>query len=266
MGIDRRKFLQVSGLTMLGFAAGSPARVFSQEDSILVDSVTTGDGTITPVVGSRWAMVVDLKKCKDDGGEDCRDCMLACHEVHNVPQFDDPHDEIKWIWKESFHGTFHSQEHEFLSEDITHANVPVLCNHCDRPPCVRVCPTKATWKRESDGIVMMDMHRCIGCRYCIVACPYGARSFNFRDPRPRIEKVNPRFPTRMRGVVEKCNFCADRLALGKMPACVEACKHGALKFGDLEDPNSEVRQLLKDNFTIRRRPELGTQPQVYYLV
>ncbi|MBD3331587.1 4Fe-4S dicluster domain-containing protein [candidate division GN15 bacterium] len=266
MGFDRRKFLKLSGLTFLGFAAGSPARVFGQQDTTMVDSTATGDGTITPISGSRWAMLVDLRACNEKGGEDCDDCIAACHRVHNVPEFDDSHDEIKWIWKTSFHSAFHSQEHEFLDEAITHGNTMVLCNHCDRPPCVRVCPTQATWKRESDGIVMMDMHRCIGCRYCVVACPYGARSFNFRDPRPHIEEINPKFPTRMRGVVEKCNFCAERLATGKMPACVKACKHGALKFGDLEDPQSEVRKILGDGFSIRRRPELGTQPQVYYLV
>jgi molybdopterin-containing oxidoreductase family iron-sulfur binding subunit len=131
---------------------------------------------------------------------------------------------------------------------------------------VRVCPTKATWKRESDGIVMMDWHRCIGCRYCVVGCPYGSRSFNWRDPRPFIEETNTEYPTRTRGVVEKCTFCDSRLDHGQMPACVEACKHGALVFGDLEDPDSEVRKLLSEHFTLRRKPALGTQPEVYYIV
>jgi molybdopterin-containing oxidoreductase family iron-sulfur binding subunit len=129
-----------------------------------------------------------------------------------------------------------------------------------------VCPTQATWKRESDGIVMMDWHRCIGCRYCVVACPYGSRSFNWRDPRPAIPEVDPDFPTRMRGVVEKCTFCEERLARGLMPACVEACENDEMVFGDLEDPNSEVRRLLRENFTIRRKPTLGTHPQIYYIV
>ena len=121
---------------------------------------------------------------------------------------------------------------------------PLLCNHCQNPPCVRVCPTKATFQRP-DGIVAMDYHRCIGCRYCMAGCPYGSRSFNFRDPKPFIDKEtrNPEFPARMRGVVEKCNFCVDRLAQGLMPACVEASK-GAIAFGDLDDPESEVRKLL----------------------
>jgi molybdopterin-containing oxidoreductase family iron-sulfur binding subunit len=99
----------------------------------------------------------------------------------------------------------------------------------------------------------------------MAACPYGSRSFNFRDPRPFIRNMNPKFPTRMKGVVEKCNFCAERLAVGKMPACVEA-SNGAIVFGDLEDPTSSVRALLKSNYTIRRKQGLGTEPAVYYIV
>jgi len=113
---------------------------------------------------------------------------------------------------------------------------------------------------------MMDMHRCIGCRYCIAACPYGSRSFNWRDPRPFIKNLNKEYPTRTRGVVEKCNFCAERLAKGLHPACVDACEEKALVFGDLEDPESEVRALLRENYAIRRKPALGTNPEVYYIV
>jgi molybdopterin-containing oxidoreductase family iron-sulfur binding subunit len=99
----------------------------------------------------------------------------------------------------------------------------------------------------------------------MAACPYGSRSFNFRDPRPFIEEENKEFPTRMKGVVEKCNFCAERLAVGKLPACVEA-SNGAIVVGDLEDPESEVRELLRSNYTIRRKPDLGAGPSVYYIV
>ena len=113
----------------------------------------------------------------------------------------------------------------------------------------------------------MDYHRCIGCRFCMAGCPYGARSFNFVDPRKYLSDPvpNPTFPTRMIGVVEKCTFCAERLAVGKMPACVEA-SGGKILFGDLEDPNSTVRQALAANYSIRRKPNLGTQPGVYYLI
>lgn len=264
MSIDRRRFLKVSGITVAGLAAGSPSRLLGQED-IAPAPLSQETGPVEPVTAERWAMVIDLRRCQE--AKDCNKCVEACHSVHNVPDFDNKKDEIKWLWKTSFEGAFHDTEHEFLVHEVSHGPVLVTCNHCAKPPCVRVCPTQATWKRESDGIVMMDMHRCIGCRYCIVACPYGSRSFNWRDPRPHIEEVNPEFPTRMRGVVEKCNFCAERLARGiRTPACVEACDQGALFFGDLEDPKSEVRRLLHERFSIRRRPELGTGPEVYYLV
>jgi molybdopterin-containing oxidoreductase family iron-sulfur binding subunit len=111
----------------------------------------------------------------------------------------------------------------------------------------------------------MDFHRCIGCRFCMAACPYGSRSFNFRDPRPFIETVHPDFPTRSKGVVEKCNLCAERLAQGKQPACVEVSE-GAIVVGDLENPESEIRELLKENYAIRRKQELGTEPSVYYIM
>jgi Fe-S-cluster-containing dehydrogenase component len=113
---------------------------------------------------------------------------------------------------------------------------------------------------------MMDYHRCIGCRFCIAACPYGARSFNFRDPRPFIRKLNPDFPTRSKGVVEKCSFCQERLEVGLLPACVEACKARVLIFGDLDDPDSEVYKVLMERNHIRRKPALGTYPSVFYLV
>jgi molybdopterin-containing oxidoreductase family iron-sulfur binding subunit len=248
----------MSGLTVLTVAGGGGLKAITESDT--TQQVTPGK----PLVGKRWAMVVDLRKCKEQ--EDCKDCTLACHKVHNVPDFDNRKDEVKWIWKERFEHVFHEQEHEYTREEIKHLQVPLLCNHCDNAPCTRVCPTGATWKRDTDGIVMMDWHRCIGCRYCVVACPYGSRSFNWRDPRPFIDEINEDYPTRMRGVVEKCTFCEERLDKGQLPACVEACKHGALVFGDLEDPESDVRKLLGENFTLRRRPELGTKPEVYYIV
>ncbi len=215
--------------------------------------------------GTRWAMVVDLRKCSQH--EDCHECSDACHRVHNVPDFEG-HElhEIKWIWKEErFDHVFPAFEHHPLPARITKKPALVLCNHCDNPPCVRVCPTKATWRRD-DGIVMMDWHRCIGCRYCVVACPYGSRSFNWVNPRPHIDGITMEFPTRMKGVVEKCTFCEERLAANRLPACVEACPYGALIFGDLGDPNSEVSKVLASEYTIRRKPDLGTQPEIYYVV
>ena len=208
-------------------------------------------------------MVIDPWKCQKEQG--CIDCIAACDKAHNVPRFPARAPEVKSIWKEPFDKAFPDQGSLYTAEAFRDRPVLVFCNHCDNPPCVRVCPTKATWKRQ-DGIVMMDWHRCIGCRYCVAACPYGSRSFNWLDPRPSVEKLTLDFPTRTKGVVEKCNFCEERLAKGEQPACVLACKEKALVFGNLNDPTSAVRDLLRRRYAIRRRPELGTQPEIYYLV
>jgi len=255
MSIDRRKFLTLAGLTTLTAIGKKVVGTVPGEHEVEKEGAA---------LTKRWAMVIDMQKCRQHEG--CNECSKICHKIHNVPDFGNPKDEIKWIWKQDFEGAFPSQDHELLEPEIRENPVVVLCNHCDNPPCVKVCPTQSTWKRESDGIVMMDMHRCIGCRYCVAGCPYGSRSFNFRDPRPFIKEINPEYPTRTIGVVEKCNFCAERLSLGQIPACVEACPEKAMYFGDANDPDSEIRQILKTRHSIRRKPSLGTNPQVYYLV
>ncbi len=209
-------------------------------------------------------MVIDPKKCAELDG--CTRCVAACHRGHNVPSIAEPRHAVRWIWKERFERAFPAEGDEYTDGGLRGRLLPLLCNHCDNPPCARVCPTRATWKRE-DGIVMMDWHRCIGCRYCMAACPYGSRSFNWDDPR-RHMGVAPAsdYPTRTKGVVEKCTFCEERLAKRQQPLCVDACPEGALAFGDLRDPQSPVRELLRSRHSIRRRPELGTGPAVYYLV
>ena len=257
MKVDRRGFLEVTGLVTLGLVA-KPAFDLLSRFKLARASSTAG-----ALEGKRWAMIVNLKACLTRRG--CTECVDACHRVHNVPDFGNPKDEIKWIWNVPYDEAFQEQKHEFIEDGLKDGPVLVLCNHGDDPPCVPVCPTKATFQRE-DGVVMMDYHRCIGCRYCMAACPYGARSFNWRDPRPFIDELDPDFPTRARGVVEKCNFCQERLARGLVPACVEACQEKGLLFGDLEDPDSEVREILRSNYAIRRKPSLGTNPEVYYIV
>ncbi len=257
MSIDRRRFLHFAGLGVAGLAGSSLANSDAEPRQSWLNE---GES----LTAKRWAMVVDLRTCFEK--EDPDKLIAACDHAHNIPHFESKKDEVKWIWREQFEEAFPEQSHEYLPERLHEHPVLVFCNHCDRPPCVRVCPTEATWKRESDGIVMMDWHRCIGCRYCIAACPYGSRSFNWRNPRAAIEELNRAFPTRTRGVVEKCNFCEERLARGEQPACVAACEHDGLVFGDLEDPESRVRQLLRERHALRRRPGLGTQPEVFYLV
>lgn len=260
MSINRRQFLKKAGvITALGLG-GTLALNGLREGKLVAASEMTSPQKNAPA--KRWAMVVDMTKFKTE--DDYNRVIKACHSIHNVPDFGNPKDEIKWIWKEAYHNTFPGMGNNYIDEKTEKMQFMVLCNHCDNPPCVRACPTKATFKNR-DGIVAMDFHRCIGCRFCMAACPYGARSFNFRDPRPFLEKIDPSFPTRTKGVVEKCNFCVERLEKGLMPACVEK-SNGGLVFGDLNDPNSEVRKILSSNYTIRRKSQLGTEPSVFYLM
>ncbi len=262
---SRRNFLKVAGLTAIGIA--SDKFISAKTQDTISKPVTKAVGSANKKVKTkapakvRLAMVVDLRKCK----EGCTKCIEECDKIHNIPDFGEPKDAIKWIWKEPYRGAFIDEENFYMKEEYRKKMVPVLCNNCNNPPCVEVCPTQATFQRE-DGIVMMDWHRCIGCRYCMAACPYGSRSFNWRDPRPFIKDINPDYPTRMRGVVEKCIWCDDRVSQGLPPACVEVCPEKALVFGNLNDPESDVRKLLKENFSVKRKPGLGTNPEVYYLV
>jgi len=255
--MDRRKFIKIAGFSLAGLTGQQGFSLFSRHAL-----AKTPKSEVQPAL-KRWAMVVNVDACSKQAG--CSDCIDACHLTHNVPDLGNPKDQIQWIWNAPYNEVFPEGSHELMPEAVKKAPVTVLCNHCEDPPCVRVCPTKATWKRE-DGIVMMDYHRCIGCRYCMAACPYGARSFNWKDPRPFIKNINQDFPTRTKGVVEKCNFCEERLAKGLKPACVEACKENALIFGDLNDPGSEIVKVLKSRMTTRRKPYLGTQPKVFYLL
>ena len=256
MELKRRTLLKIGGLAILGLSAKPGWQILSAIDQPESSPVPG------PLANKKWAMAVDLKRCWTQ--EECRDCIDICHRVHNVPDMGSLKEEIKWLWLTPYEKVFPEHEFEVTEEEYQHKPVLLLCNHCDDPPCVRYCPTKATWKRE-DGIVMMDFHRCIGCRFCMAGCPYGSRSFNFRDPEPYIKTMNPEYPHRTRGVVEKCNFCAERVDDGKKPACVESCPSGALTFGDLNDPTSEVRKLIDELPVERRRADLGTEPSVYYI-
>lgn len=269
MSMDRRQFLKIMGISSLfGLGASAASATYPViAPGLRPDQARTKENAL---IAKRWAMVVDMSKFKNE--EDIKKVIAVCHTAHNVPDFGNIKDEIKWIWKEPFKNAFPGQEHDRMSAEQKHLPFIVLCNHCDNPACVRVCPTQATFKRK-DGIVMMDMHRCIGCRYCMAACPYGARSFNYRDPRgkdatgrPFIKEENKEHPTRTRGVVEKCTFCTERLAIGKMPYCVEAAPQGGLIFGDLDDQNSEVSKIVSSKYTIRRKPELGTRPSIFYVI
>ncbi|WP_373500536.1 sulfate reduction electron transfer complex DsrMKJOP subunit DsrO [Desulfococcus sp.] len=265
MESSRRTFLKVAGVSAVGMGVGTQTVMNALAASggghgeQKEPAIVQGEKALTAV---HWGMVIDTRKLATS--EALEPLIEACHKFHNVPHMELKRHEIKWIWETEYNHAFPGSGSRYLSEAALQSPFLVLCNQCQNPPCVRACPTKATFQRE-DGIVMMDFHRCIGCRFCMAACPFGSRSFNFRDPRPFIAETNKKFPTRSKGVVEKCNFCEELLAEGKMPACVEASK-GAIAFGDLDDPESEVRKLLKENFTIRRKENLGTEPSVFYIV
>ena len=208
------------------------------------------------IQGRRWVMVIDLAKC--DG---CAACTVACSKMHFVPQG------RQWI------KVLRMQE----SEKTAPYFLPQPCFHCDNPPCTKVCPVDATFKRE-DGIVLIDNTRCIGCRFCMAACPYGARSFNWGHPKDppeaEAEGYSPEhgFPRRI-GTVEKCDFCPDMAAQGKLPGCTAGCPMGAIYYGDENEDavtNSQgetprLSQLLRDRSGYRHLEELGTEPRVYYL-
>lgn len=277
MDKKRRDFLKVAGIsTLAGLGGTAVVDRLVAGSSLAHASAGAGHGAegAAETKGhdaapdpslNRYGLVIDIKKFQQDPslGEKA---VAACHSVHNVPQFPDKKDEIKWIWMTNFENAFPEKPNLYIDAATENHQLPILCNHCDQPPCVRACPTKATF-RNKDGIVMMDYHRCIGCRFCMAACPYGARSFNWREPAPFVKDLNHIYPRRMRGVVEKCNLCDERVGAGKLPACVEAVADSkAIVFGNLNDPKSEIRKILKENHTIQRNPALGTLPSVFYIV
>ena len=259
---SRRGFLKIAGLSFLGLAGGQALPGFAK-------TAPAPETAQKPVYQSgkqalkagQWGMVIDTRKF--DNPDIFTAVITACHKHHNVPDIG-TRQEVKWIWKDGYHQTFTDQMDNYPARAVIERRYLLLCNHCASPACARVCPTRATFRRP-DGIVVMDYHRCIGCRTCMGGCPYGARSYNFQSPRPFVADLNPTYPMRMRGVVEKCTFCSELLAIGKEPLCVKASM-GAITFGDLEDPDSGVRKLLAGNFTLRRKPSLGTEPSVYYIL
>ena len=241
MNKSRRSFLKVAGLSAFALSSG----VAALSSTAQAAATMPGSGYKTNAAAlkaKRWAMVIDTRAFK--GPEDYQPLIDACHTAHNVPTIKGSNQNIKWFWLDKFDHAFPDDINAYQAAGIKERMFPLLCNHCTNPPCVRVCPTQATYQMH-DGIVAMDYHRCIGCRFCMMP--------------------NPAFPTRMIGVVEKCTFCAERLAVGQMPACV-AASNGRILFGDLDDPNSDVRHALAENYSIRRKPNLGTQPGVYYLI
>ena len=191
----------------------------------------------------RWGMLIDTAQCKAG----CNECVTACNRENGLSGETKPTDS-QWIRKVELKDV--GSGHEL--------SLPMMCQHCEHPPCVDVCPTTASFKR-ADGIVLVDKHRCIGCRYCMMACPYKARSF-VHEP---LHDQNPDVP-RGKGTVEACTFCVHRVDQGQQPACAEACPNKAILFGDLNDPESEIAKKVRSVASVQVRVDLRLNPGIRY--
>ncbi|MFZ4058199.1 MAG: 4Fe-4S dicluster domain-containing protein [Ferruginibacter sp.] len=222
-----------------------------QEHMAIVSKLEARQG----IAGKKFVMVVDLSRCKN-----ARKCVSACQKHHYRPE------DKEWLTVKLMKDSEQSAPYWF----------PKQCFHCDNPPCVKVCPVDATFKRQ-DGLVLIDNERCIGCKFCMAACPYSTRVFNWDDPVLPKELENVQYspetgvPARV-GTVEKCDFCPDRSREGLLPPCVEACPNGVFYFGDENedtvsngDETVGFNQLIKDRAAYRFMEDLGTKPRVYYL-
>lgn len=228
---------------------------------------------------TRYAMAIDLSRCQG-----CRACVEACKIENNTPSA------VFWMH------VFRLEQGEYPNTSISF--LPRPCQHCNNAPCVKVCPVGARFKRD-DGLVLTDFDRCIGCRYCEVACPYGVNFFNWRDPEAAFADYQVAFDdpdlvpvtggaippyqnpdldglygeeqrltaggAHFKGVMEKCTFCVQRVEKNLAPACVETCPVGALQFGDIEDDRSPVSQFIKDRKKFKLLEDLGTDPSVVYV-
>lgn len=236
--MDRRRFLQSAtgvvalapGLTLMAPAGAEETSGASSEQ--------------------RWGLLIDANRCSAD----CDACIRACRTENNWDDTGTGPQDPQWLRKVTV-----TDPDSGYRQDL-----PMMCQHCAQPPCADVCPTGASFKR-ADGIVLVDKHRCIGCRYCMMACPYKARSFVHREVE-HDEDFNPEAP-RGKGTVESCTLCVHRVDAGREPACVEACRAeggGAMVFGDLNDPDSEIARLVARHATSRIRADLGLDPGVRY--
>ncbi len=253
--LDRREFLRLVGALGISVAAGGWIyNEFWAHDDPLGAARAHGNGN-----GPYWAMVIDLGACIG-----CERCVYACQATNDTA--------VGHLWNIVL------RDEETFDKPVY---LPRPCMHCEHAPCIEVCPVGATYHRP-DGLVAMDYQRCIGCRYCMVACPYGARVFNWEEN----TGDNPQVPTwgtpevrrRPRGVAEKCTFCSHRIDAGlerglrpgydreATPACCVICPTEARRFGDLKDPESPAARAMKGRQAVVLRSELGTNPRVYYLL
>lgn len=276
---SRRNFLKRFGITVGAAGAVTSLGLLSacaNDDEEMVTLLTTDGKTVQVpksqmkvnltemqergregLPGKKFVWIIDLAKCKN-----ARDCMKACQTAHHLKP-EQHHINVLRMENDERTGFYYQ---------------PKPCLHCDNPPCTKVCPVNATFKR-SDGIVLIDNERCIGCRFCIAACPYSARVFNWTEPKyvegdeNRVYNIELNVPQK-KGTISKCLMSADRLRIGKLPYCVSACKNGVYWFGDANEDavtngtskeTTRLSTLLKDNGAYTLMPELGTKPSVYYL-
>jgi molybdopterin-containing oxidoreductase family iron-sulfur binding subunit len=279
--VGRRDFLKysigVAGAAIVGkyvvapqiAASAAPGTASPVSPPARQRAVEAADGLGTVVDKTlKFALVIDVGACIG-----CRKCAYACKTENNIASTVYP------LWTEVFqlrnevdltgHASMEDLESKATTNYTTSPNpgmwyLAAACQHCDNPPCVKVCPVGATYK-DKDGLVLMNYDRCIGCRLCIVACPYSARRFNWVKPEVPADQANPEVPVRPISVVEKCTFCAHRVRNGRLPRCVEVCPVQARHFGDINDPESEVSKILKANRSYRLLEELNTRPSVQYI-
>ncbi len=238
MTMTRREMLAVSAAAVAGAVAAPGLRL------VELAIAKSPEEAVTAL--HRWGMLIDAAKCND-----CDACVSACRDENGWQGHNRPATDAQWIRKVKVK----DRETGYVQ------TLPLMCQHCEHPPCVDVCPTGASFKR-ADGIVLVDKHICIGCRYCMMACPYKARSFVHEDTTGQ----KPHAP-RGKGTVESCTLCVHRVDEGRIPACVEACSkdgHQALVFGDLKDPNSDIRKRLAAVSSTQLRPDLSLNTGVRY--
>ena len=235
----RRRFLGNTATALAGLSVAPGVFLHEVAQARPADKAVTSD--------VRWGMLIDANRCANG----CNDCVTACNDEHGLTGHGRPETDAQWIRKVDLRDkqTGHTQ------------SLPLLCQHCEHPPCVDVCPTGASFRRD-DGIVLVDKHICIGCRYCMMACPYKARSFIHEDLQDQL----PHAP-RGKGTVESCTFCVHRVDAGRTPACVEACtaeNHNAMVFGDINDPGSDISKQLRQHSSRQIRADLNLNTGVRY--
>jgi tetrathionate reductase subunit B len=234
MKFNRRTFVKRTAIALSAVTASLPIKLISAamekevKKGMWVKGGEINEYEHTPRPDVKYGMVIDCDKCVG-----CHLCAVACRQEYDVP---------KGVWR-----SWVKEIEKEAGSERKKCFLPRLCNHCEQAPCVSACPVSASYKRE-DGVVLTDYKKCIGCKYCIVACPYDARF------------LNPLTKTS-----DKCTFCDHRLEEGKKPACVEICPRGARIFGDLNDPDSEVSKLIHSKPVRVIKKKLGTKPQVYYI-